>query len=339
MAAYYEINVDENEQQGMRLTIFINHQIRDADGRVVGITGVGLDTDTVAGIVSRYERVFGRSIYFVDAAGAITVRSRDAAVREATIQAAAGMAEVADHLLTQSDEPFAYDRDGETYLAFTRYLPELGWWVVMEQRLSDRVGPIRRSFLTSLLIGLAVSLAVIAVVVWMVDRAHRRLEGIAATDALTGAGNRRVFDLHLDRALRLARRRSEPFAVLLFDIDHFKRLNDIRGHLEGDRAIRTLTDRVAARIRGSDVLARWGGDELVVLADHCGAEQAEALAQTIVGDLRARPIDRLPDGAAVTVSAAVAVWRREDTAETLMRRADGALYAAKQAGRDSLRVA
>ena len=152
---------------------------------------------------------------------------------------------------------------------------------------------------------------------------HDELERRAHTDALTGLANRRVLEQFLPLRLAAARRNREALAVAIIDLDHFKAYNDAHGHPAGDRLLRTATARWTSRLRESDLLARWGGEEFCVVLANCDAAQAER----VLAELRGM----LPDGQ--TFSAGVATSTEASLPDELIARADEALYAAKRAGR------
>jgi diguanylate cyclase (GGDEF)-like protein len=155
-----------------------------------------------------------------------------------------------------------------------------------------------------------------------------RLAGLALTDDLTTLGNRRAWDDWIGRAIRAAAgTAAEPsgtLTVALLDIDRFKRFNDTHGHQEGDRLLREAAVAWRGRLRPGDRLARYGGEEFAVLLPGCD----EANAAIVIERLRAA----MPLGQ--TCSAGIAGWDGREAAHELVRRADEALYAAKQAGRD-----
>ena len=155
-------------------------------------------------------------------------------------------------------------------------------------------------------------------------RLLRELQSTARTDSLTGLPNRRGWDERLASMLATAQRTGEPLSVVLVDLDRFKAYNDTHGHAAGDHLLEQLGTLLAARIRDTDVAARWGGEEFALGLPGCSAADAAA----VVGSMRRR----LPDHQ--TFSAGVAQWDGVEPPEALLRRADVALYAAKANGRD-----
>lgn len=338
MATPYELNVDLNEEQGDALTIFINHKVFDYDGQFLAATGVGLEFLTVSKVVERYKREFGRHVYFIENSGHIAVRSDGAMVKEENVHTAQGIKDIAQSLLATEHGFFEYERDGETMLLSSRHIPELGWHVVVEQRESEALKAIREGLITNSLVGLGVIGLTLLIITYTVNLFHARLETMATTDKLTGIGNRSVFDLALAQAIKRQQRDGQPFSVILLDIDHFKRINDTLGHLEGDRVIRETARLVQDTIRESDILCRWGGEELIVLAHECDGDSASGMAEKIRSAIEAASLADMPDNSAITTSAGVTEVRDGDDADTVIGRADGALYRAKQEGRNTVRL-
>ena len=161
--------------------------------------------------------------------------------------------------------------------------------------------------------------------------ANEELQRLATTDALTGVWNRRHFKQVVVAEIQREGRYGEPLSLLLFDIDHFKAINDTHGHLVGDQVLIGLCHRVREHLRGVDVLARWGGEEFVVLLPHCDGPQAQRLAEKLRALIAAEPF---PGAGRVTSSFGVAEFRPPESADAWLNRADDALYQAKSAGRN-----
>ncbi|MGZ5037005.1 MAG: putative bifunctional diguanylate cyclase/phosphodiesterase [Usitatibacter sp.] len=158
----------------------------------------------------------------------------------------------------------------------------------------------------------------------------------AMHDQLTGLPNRSMFLESLDRAVRKARRRQGRFSVLFVDLDHFKEVNDSLGHSAGDQLLQSISERLTNAVRQSDLVARMGGDEFVVLIEeHRGPEEVMIVAQKILTYLD-RPV--LLDWREVQVSASVGIASFPDDGEdleTIVKHADAAMYQAKERGRNN----
>jgi diguanylate cyclase (GGDEF)-like protein len=164
---------------------------------------------------------------------------------------------------------------------------------------------------------------------------NERLEHEASTDTLTRCANRRRFIEALGAELARARRHGYTLSVLVADIDHFKRVNDVYGHAAGDHALRHFAAIAARSIRSEDLLARLGGEEFVVLLPETDQGRALILADRIRAAIEATPLT-LPEGSiAMTVSIGVGTLSAaEATPESLLQHADKALYMAKERGRN-----
>nr|WP_225776995.1 diguanylate cyclase [Pseudomonas sp. Marseille-Q3773] len=160
---------------------------------------------------------------------------------------------------------------------------------------------------------------------------EEELRRLSVTDSLTGIHNRRYFQERLKYELERAQRDGLALAVIMLDIDHFKRINDRFGHAVGDRVLRSLCLRIGQRLRRTDVFCRLGGEEFMVLCPGSDAEQARLLALELWQGLRNVPVEGV---GRVTASFGVAGWRPGEGADALLLRADAGVYAAKQAGRD-----
>jgi diguanylate cyclase (GGDEF)-like protein len=196
--------------------------------------------------------------------------------------------------------------------------------------------------LESLLHLICAAMLMLALVKEQVERqAVLQMRTMAMADALTGVGNRRHFDEQLATEMRRARRQASNIALLLVDVDHFKRFNDSFGHQEGDTCLRMIAETIGRFIRRpGDMLARYGGEEFAVLLPDTDLNGALALAENIRAAVQGTAQLLAPDGHTVTVSigAAAEVPRGEDsTGAALIAAADRALYAAKAAGRNTVR--
>lgn len=181
-------------------------------------------------------------------------------------------------------------------------------------------------------IGVTISMVFAAIFAFIVERQKFELAEQAATDTLTGALNRKRLAETLERATHLSARNEVPDTLLLLDLDHFKTVNDRKGQLAGDTVLVQFTQLVQQRIRASDQLFRFGGEEFLLLLPQTAQAEAFALAES----LREKIASELSvDDMAVTCSIGVSQWRPGDTVESWLKSCDAVLYAAKDLGRNT----
>jgi diguanylate cyclase (GGDEF)-like protein len=167
-----------------------------------------------------------------------------------------------------------------------------------------------------------------------------QLAKLSITDQLTGCLNRRALDQELPMALERSRRNGSPLSLIVFDIDHFKRVNDRFGHPVGDQVLVRVAQCVQERLRSSDVIYRIGGEEFLVLLFGCSKRDACQLAEKLTSSVAALALDHeVGQPLLVTISAGITQFLPDqDAADSLIRRADQGLYAAKQAGRNCVQL-
>jgi diguanylate cyclase (GGDEF)-like protein/PAS domain S-box-containing protein len=162
-------------------------------------------------------------------------------------------------------------------------------------------------------------------------RLREELRRAALIDPMTGLLNRRGFVEMAAREVARARRDRANLAVIMFDLDHFKRINDTRGHAVGDRVLATVARIVRQNLRGMDVGTRWGGEEMLVLLPGTDAAGARVVAERTRSTVAALLEPGLPS---VTISGGIATWEPGEGIDATVARADRALYEAKAAGRN-----
>jgi diguanylate cyclase (GGDEF)-like protein len=167
------------------------------------------------------------------------------------------------------------------------------------------------------------------------NRQRDTLLQLSSEDPLTGAGNRRALHKRMEQLIASHKRTGEPMASILLDLDNFKNVNDQFGHITGDAVLQRVAATVTDRIRATDNLYRYGGDEFIILA----ISSTEETACTLADDIRQLVEQELAvfEGS-ITVSIGVAEYRQEETAIQWLERADKAMYGAKDAGKNSVGV-
>ena len=166
----------------------------------------------------------------------------------------------------------------------------------------------------------------------------QELEKMALLDPITRIGNRRYGDLSLTAKQNELERYDWPFGVLFMDIDYFKKVNDLYGHDVGDRILRIVATTMINGLRSSDVVSRWGGEEFIALVPQVDIEQLKNVAEKIRLLVEKSSISVEGKNIEVTISIGATLARKDDTAETLIKRADELMYRSKCEGRNRLSV-
>lgn len=340
MAEPYEINVDVDMANSDAVTIFINHKVMDYHGNFLAATGIGLTLDTMAHLIDSYQQRFHRNIYFVNPDGEIVLSGRSMTHLKGNIHHLPGLESVAIRVLAsnRSEGQFEFQRGDEAVMLNSRYLPELGWYLLVEQNVSEEMLPITRVLVINLAIS-GVITAVVLLIAWIaIHRYQQRLELVAGTDSLTGLLNRQAFEFVFQQSIRDTERTQRALSVILADIDFFKQINDGYGHLTGDRVLQELAQLAKNAVRDSDVVVRWGGEEFLLLLKNCSLEKATDIATNLLGLVENHDFG-LPDPAQkITISLGVAELVPGENHTAFFSRADEALYQSKADGRNRVTV-
>ncbi|HEX6962944.1 MAG TPA: GGDEF domain-containing protein [Lacipirellula sp.] len=159
----------------------------------------------------------------------------------------------------------------------------------------------------------------------------------ALTDSLTGIANRKCFDMRLRELMAEANEEGKPLALLMVDIDHFKKFNDNFGHLIGDQVLKLVARTLTDCVRGQDVAARFGGEEFAIILPNTNLDGAYVVAENIRANVAAKKITRKSTGDSlghITLSLGIAMFRPGESVAQLLKRADEGLYIAKGSGRN-----
>ncbi|HEY0661514.1 MAG TPA: diguanylate cyclase [Lysobacter sp.] len=163
---------------------------------------------------------------------------------------------------------------------------------------------------------------------------HAHASRLASVDTLTGASSRSVIEQYLKSTVQEAHKSGRPLSLVIFDIDHFKRINDDHGHRIGDHCLRIIALRTRNRLRTYDLIGRYGGDEMLVILPDTRLGEALGVAENLRSAVNCRPLSIEGRLLQASLSLGVAELAAGESAEQLFERADAALYASKSAGRD-----
>jgi len=334
----YVVNIDFNYQTDHIITIFINYRVVDENNTFLGIIGVGLQANRVRKLIHNYQANFRRNIYFVDQKGLIRVHGDEKVEGSKNIHNLLGLGQIANRVMAQHNGSDFYDNGNEIILLTWRYFPELKWYLFVELPETQALKVIRKGFLQSLLIAPLVIIPTIFLVGYAINFFQHRLEKMAITDHLTGLKNREYFDATLNQALKEYRRDKRPFSLLMMDVDHFKQINDKKGHQAGDVVLKKIAGIIQNAVREVDFTCRWGGEEFLVLAHNCKVEDAKRLSESIHDVIREYIFFPDDPDMKVTVSFGLTEVQNGDDKNKLFTRMDKALYKAKENGRNKTEI-
>ncbi len=336
-----DLDVDTDEASDGILTIFINYRLEDPEGNLLGVVGVGLKLDRIAESLINKQKKYNRNIYLVDENGYIQVHSRRELIEKVNIYNKEGMQEIAADLMAETEVPVGktYGEGQQRIFVSSRYIPEMGWHVIVEQDEKGVYRKARRILYLNLLLTLAISGLLFAVSYRILRNFEKNMEDLAGTDTLTGTANRRELDKQFEIFQYRMQREKRDLSLILIDLDNFKTINDDLGHLTGDAVLKKTASVIQNSIRPTDLVVRWGGDEFIILMEgkaQDALEIAERLRRTC-GDLKGPDI---PAEAAriLTISAGVAGYSEGEDLKSLIHKADKALYSAKMKGKNCVGI-
>lgn len=335
IAEMSEINIDHNTHMGSELIMFINHKIIDSDYHMIGATGIGLKTSYINDMLKVFRQRYQFSVYFVDASGKVVIAEQQVKM----LQNLSDIPELANQLsdiIGKGSQVFSYTRAGEAYLLNRKYIAELDLYLIVEAKVNHFTKAAKETLYFNILISVVITLLISFIIILYVRRIHLKLNKLASNDVLTGLPNRRSFHEQLAQLLLLKERHNNNLSVLFIDIDNFKHVNDTKGHDIGDKVLKSLAKVLSNNVRNSDFVARWGGEEFVILLIDSDIEQAKVIAEQLRAKVaNSTDLSRFIQDK-ITISLGVTSVTDNDNIDSLLKRADDALYKAKSQGKNCI---
>mgnify|MGYP000927968057 CR=1 FL=1 len=236
-----------------------------------------------------------------------------------------------------NDTGIIIESKGAEYLVLFRHVrnladKQIGWIL---SAIKDEQGSELRKQALLLIVAVSGFLMLLFFILNILRMERENLALLSMTDALTGIANRNSLKNYMAKELKKASRFAFPISCILFDIDHFKNINDKYGHDEGDRVLKKITETILSALRETDFFARWGGEEFVIILSHCGQEETRILAERARSTVEQAFIKyKYP----LTISLGLSTYKTGETLEELIARADSAMYQAKNEGRNRVCV-
>ncbi len=334
----YEVNIDRDTADLRNMTVFINHKVYDYRGNYIGTIGVGLSVRSVKELIETYQRRYGRTIFFTDRQGELALVGSEFDGPD-NLREIPGLKSYVTQILTSPSTSLTFEKNSHTIYFNSRLVEDFDWYLVVLEKETAGEVRIQKTLLINIAISLFITIIVLVIASVTLGNDQKKLEAMATTDKLTGVANRQMFNFLFHQALKSSLRRNTPLAILIIDIDHFKNINDTYGHPAGDQVLKVLAKGIGDVLRGDDVLFRWGGEEFLVLSSECNKEESMQLAVRIRERVESLTVYRGEATIRVTVSIGSAQLKPGEDIDTLISRADKALYTAKRNGRNRIEVA
>ena len=331
----YQVNIDRDTADLASMTVFINHKVNDYLGNYIGTIGVGLDVTSVKKRIETYQQRYGRTIFFTDRQGQITLKGTQYNGPE-NLRKIKGLAPLVTQVLTSPGSSLTIDQEGEKVYFLSRLVKEFNWYLVVLEHGTPGEAQLHNTLLINIAISLVITLFVLTIASMTLGNYQKKLETMATTDQLTGLTARQMFAILYQQIHKTNLRRQTPLSLLLIDIDHFKQVNDTYGHPAGDQVLQGVAKALNEETRGDDVLLRWGGEEFLLILSNCDLKEALTSAERFRTRIEDLTFYRGDTALQVTISIGAAQLQKDEDIDNLISRTDKALYLAKNNGRNQV---
>jgi len=324
-----------------KLHIWVNAPLFDHAGEFLGLTGVGVDTEDFSTMLMAYSRLEGFNVFLARVDGQLVyAKDRQLLAQQRNFN---DLWNIDFKSVGQSQDKSGLIKDDSGALLWIRYMEPWNTWLVVEKTAKSVQSRINDSLKSSALLSGSLGALLFLVVFFSITLARRhvdkntlQLEHQAGTDSLTGLFNRLNFSRVIELELIRLRQVKGVSAILLIDIDYFKKINDTYGHPVGDEVLCLIANTLNKNIRDGDVVSRFGGEEFMVLLPGASLQAAKERAEQLRSAISKLTLPFLPKQAGITVSIGVSLLdiNKDNPVDTAYIEADKALYVAKSAGRN-----
>jgi len=332
-----EINLDFNKYMGTSMIMFINYKIFDDNSKYLGATGIAIKTSYVNDMLKSFREKYQFNVYFINKLGRV-VLSESGANTMRNINDIEELKQFKKDIFDTTTKTIEYKKDGNTYLLNSKYIEELDLYLLVEAHIGDFTKEVKKTFYLNLFVSLMVTLIVILIILYMIKIYNKKLEYLVLHDPLTKLPNRRSFNNSFESSLLLFNRNKNSKALLFFDVDDFKKVNDEFGHLLGDKVLIQIAFILEKEVRKSDYISRWGGEEFSILLHDLSFEDAKMFAHNLKNKIEKDDVLQQLINKSLTVSFGLTMFKENDNMDGLVHRVDQALYDAKNSGKNKVCV-
>ena len=334
----HEINLDLNEHLSNMLIVFINFKILDENFNYLGATGVGIEVSYINDMFKMFQDIYKLKVSFLDENANIILGEEYNQEKLINLDSISELSIHKDTILSKSTHIIEYNKDGDIYLLNTKYIEELNIYLLVEAKLDDFTQDTQNTFYFNISISLFLTFIITFLTIAVISRYNKKLEKLINYDTLTQIPNRRNFKEKFEYLLLLKKRNNQPLSLLFIDLDNFKKINDNFGHKTGDDILKEFSSLLKHNIRKADIYARWGGEEFVIAFVDTPTEGAvkisNKLREIIQKDEKIKDLISI----SLTISCGATQCLEDDTINTIIQRADQAMYNAKKSGKNKVCV-
>lgn len=330
----YGLIIDTDQAAKNSLTFFVNCKISDPDGNVLGVTGTGVEMSRLSQIFSEYKEELGVDVFLVDGHGAVQIYADENYIGKYNIFEEQDIASYKQDIVGEKEQMqiFELQKNGNEEYLVSRYIEELDWYLIVKKDTGILQDMLKRQLISDLAVFAIVFIIIMFISGKVISHFQNKVNKLASTDMLTELKNRRMFDDYLKKAIDSGDRKKEPLTLIIFDIDNFKAINDTYGHVVGDDVIKAVADSTNSFIRTEDMLARWGGDEFAIVF-HCDVDSGKKVVYRIQNAYKE---NKTLSDYNITASFGMTTLKESDTVDSVLKRADTALYWAKADGKNKV---
>lgn len=328
----YMLDIDWDEADNNILTIFINCKVEDSNGNLIGVVGVGIKMDQLQSILNSYKNDFGLNAFLINSLGDIQVHTDKNLIGNKNLFDYEPLKKHKNDILNNLNtwETYWYNIDNRELFLTTKYIDELDWYIAIEKDNDTLRSSFKNQIIHDLIILLIILGLVLTASTYLIMYYKRIMTNLVSTDELTGLANRRVFNESLSKIIENKKQNHKDTYIFIFDVDHFKAINDEKGHLFGDYVLKKIGCIVSKTLGSSGLISRWGGDEFCGII-YKNESQSKDLILKLVNEVYIH--DEFKKNT-VTISVGATAVLESDTVDTLLARADTALYLSKENGRN-----
>jgi diguanylate cyclase (GGDEF)-like protein len=339
MDSDYEINIDFDMANNDEITVFINHKVFDYNGKLIGVTGVGLTLNKIKYMIDSYMKKYSSNVFFIDTEGNIKLTGTGAEISDSSIHKLMGLSSLSDKILKNKQARLVYiDNNNIKKHLFSRYIPEFKWFLIVEKEEGEFFQKLKMSLFLNLAISTVLAVIIFFFIQSQMTHYQNKLEKLATHDPLTSVLNRRGLQIVFQEIFNEIGRIIDNVSILIVDIDYFKNVNDKYGHAAGDVVLKKLPQIIRKNIRTSDIICRWGGDEFIILLKNCDKDNSLKIAEKIRREINYSFMYYKGRTFKTSATIGISLYEKDDDLDRIIEKADKALYKAKYNGRNRCEI-